>query len=168
MPSILQLDVQQIISQAISFLLLLWALKRFAWRPLLAVLDERRARIERDLRDAALQKEDMSRLQEEYRKRLAVIEEEAREKIQQAVLEGKRVSLEMQDHARTQARAIIAKAQETVELELAKANVTLRDQIAEMAVGVVERILQEKLDTQTDRRLVEAALGELEQRSSPV
>ena len=164
----LQLDVQQIISQALSFLLLLWVLKRFAWRPLLAVLDERRARIERDLRDAALQKEEMSRLQEEYRKRLAVIEDEAREKIQQAVLEGKRVGLEIQDQARTQARAIIAKAQETVELELAKAKVTLRDQVAEMAVGAVERILREKLDAQADRRLVEAALDELEQRPSSV
>lgn len=162
----LALDLQQIVSQAVSFLLLLWVLKRFAWRPLLGMLDQRRARIEQDLQDAARQKEELQRLQEDYRKRIARIEDEARDKIQQAALEGKRVSLEMQEDARAQARAIIAKAQQTVELELAKAAVTLRDQVADMAVSAVERILQGKLDTPTDRRLVEAALGELEQRSS--
>ena len=104
----------------------------------------------------------MERLQEDYQKRLAAIEDESRTKIQQAVIEGKRISGQIQEEARGQAHAIVTKAKETVEMELAKAKVTLRDQIARMTIGATERLLRKKLDEKTDRQLVDAALEELE------
>ncbi len=163
MPEILRLDLQQILSQAISFVLLVAILKRFAWKPLLSVLDQRRARIEEDLRQVAQSKAELARLQADYTKRLTGIEEEARAKIQQAILEGKRVSVEIQEQARAQGSALVTKAKETIELELAKAKVTLRDQMAEMTVDAVERVLRRKLDEKADRHLVDAVLAELEQ-----
>ena len=163
MPPILQLDLQQILSQALSFLLLLWILRRFAWRPLLTILDARRAHIEEELRKVAYSKAEMIRLQQAYQERLAKIEEEARIKIQQAILEGKRISTEIQEQARTQASAVISKSKETVEFELAKAKVVLRDQVAAMTMDAVERILRQKLDAKTDRHVVDAVLDELEQ-----
>ena len=158
----LQLDLQQVLSQAISFVILLWLLRRFAWRPLLAILDERRRHIETTLQDVASKKTELERLQADYAQRLAKIDDEARVKIQQAILEGKRIAIEVQEEARVQARTILAKSKETVELELAKAKVTLRDQLADMTVEAVERVLQQKLDPKTDRALVESALDELE------
>ena len=158
----LQLDLAQVVSQSLSFLLLLWVLKRFAWKPLLAVLDMRRAHIEEELRKTAQGKAEMERLQAEYQRRLSAIEDEARAKIQQAILDGKRISMEIQEQARAQSSAILAKAQDTVELELAKAKVTLRNQVAAMTLEAVERILRQKLDPKTDRQLIEAVLGELE------
>ena len=88
MPAFLQLDLQQIVSQALAFLVLWVVLKRYAWAPLLAVLDARRARIEDDLRKAAERHEEMVRLQQELSGRLSKIEDEARTKIQQAVTDG--------------------------------------------------------------------------------
>lgn len=158
----LELDLQQIVSQALSFLLLLWVLRRFAWRPLLALLDQRRETIEKGLREIAQAKDDAARLQAEYAERLAKIHDEARVKIQEAILEGKRVSLEIQEQARAQGHALLTKSKETVELELAKAKVVLRDQMASMVMDAVERILHQKLDPKTDRQLVEAVLSELE------
>lgn len=163
----LQLDLQQILSQTISFVLLLWILKRFAWRPLLAMLDQRRAHIEEELRQVAQSKAEMTRLQQEYSQRLAKIEDEARAKIQQSVLEGKRIAIEIQEQARTQAQAIMAKSKETIELELAKAKVSLRDQMAGMTLEAVERILRHKLDPKTDRQLVDAVLDEIEKSQLP-
>ena len=165
MPEILQTDLQQIVSQAVSFLVLLWLLKRFAWKPLLAVLDQRRARIEEEFRKIAQSKTEIARLQEEYGQRLAKIEDEARTKIQQAILEGKRIAIEVQEQARAQAQGVMTKAKETVELELAKAKVTLRDQVAAMTMEAVERVLQQKLDAKTDRHVVDTVLDELEQKS---
>ena len=162
MPPILQLDVQQILSQAVSFLLLLWLLRRFAWRPLLTLLDQRRARIEEDLRQAAQHKAELTRLQAEYSQRLATIDEEARTKIQQAILEGKRIAMEIQEHARAQGRDILTKSQETIALELAKARVTLRDQMAAMTIEAVEKILRQKLDEKANRHLVDSVLDDLE------
>ena len=162
MPPILQLDLQQIVSQALSFLLLLFVLRRFAWRPLLTLLDQRRARIEEDLRQGAQQKEELSRLQADYGKRLAMIEEEARTKLQQAILDGKRIAVEIQEQARQHGYALINKSKETIEQELAKAKVTLRDEMAELTASAVERVLRRKLDQAEDRRLIDTVLDELE------
>ena len=162
MPPILQLDLQQILSQAFSFVLLVWVLRRFAWRPLLSALDRRRAGIEEEFRRAAQAQAEVARLQQEYQQRLAKIEEEARAKIQQAILEGKRIAVEIQEQAREQASALMTKSKETIELELAKAKITLRDQMAVMTVEAVERVLRQKLDAKTDRHLVDTVLDELE------
>lgn len=161
----LQLDLQQIVSQALSFLLLLWVLRRFAWRPLLGILDQRRGRIERDLQEAAERKAEMARLQEEYAQRLARIEEEARSKIQQAILEGKRIATDIQEQAREQGATLLTKSKEAVALELAKARVVLRDQIAAMTMDAVERILRQKIDAKTDQQLIGAVLDELEREA---
>ena len=162
MPSFLQPDLQQIISQAVSFLLCLAILKRFAWTPLLGILDARRARIESDLKKAADAKTEMVRLQQDYSHRLAQIEEEARGKIQEAVVEGRRIAADIQEQARAQSTAIIEKSKQTVEQELAKARVMLRDQIARMTIDAAERILRQKLDERTDRQLIDRVLDELE------
>ena len=162
MPAFLQPDLQQVLSQAVSFLLLLWLLRRFAWKPLLTILDARRHRIEEEFRQIAQTKSELARLQEDYGRRLAAIEQEARTKIQQAILEGKRIGGEIQEQAREQGYAILTKSKEAVELELAKARVSLRDQVAQMTIEAVERVLRGKLDAKTDRRLVDEILDELE------
>ena len=161
----LELDVQQIISQALSFLILLWVLRRFAWKPLLGALDARRQHIEDELRKVSESRQEMIRLQTEYAERITKIEDEARDKIQQAVKDGKRIAGEIQEEARGQAHAIITKSKETVELELAKAKVTLRDQVATMTMDAVEKLLHQKLDAKADRKLVETTLDELERSS---
>ena len=163
----LELDWQQILSQSISFIILVLVLKRFAWTPLLTLLDQRRARIEDDLRQVAHSKAELARLQSDYQQRLAKIEEEARTKIQQSILEGKRISIEIQEQAREQGYALLNKSKETIELELAKAKVTLRNQIADMTMAAVERILRRKLDEKADRHLVDTVLDELEKTHTP-
>ena len=162
MPAFLQPDLQQVLSQAISFLLLWWILRALAWKPLLTALDTRRARIEEEFRRIGQSKAELARLQEEYTRRLAAIEDEARTKIQQAILEGKRVASEIQEQARAQSSAALTKSKEAVEMELAKAKVTLRNDVAQMTVDAVERILRRKLDAKADRELVDQILGELE------
>ncbi len=160
----LELDVQQIVSQALSFLILVWVLRRFAWRPLLGALDARRQHIEDELKKVADHREELMRTQQGYEARIAKIDEEARGKIQEAIKDGKRIASEIQEEARAQANRIMTKSKETVELELAKAKVTLRDQVAEMTMNAVERIIHQKLDAKSDRQLVDATLDELERQ----
>ncbi len=149
--------------QIVAFLLFFFLLKRMAWKPLLTMLDDRRARIEEGFRHIAQGKADIERLKQELAKRLATIEDEARTKIQQAVLEGKRIAVEMQEESRAHAKAIITKSKETIDLELAKAKVTLRDQLVDMTVEAVERLLKQKLNAKTDEQLVTSILEELGQ-----
>ena len=158
--------IQELSVQVVGFLLLFVIMRRIAWRPLLMILDQRRARIEEEFRRVAQTKNELARLQEDYGRRLSAIEDEARTKIQQAILEGKRIGGEIQEQAREQGSAILAKSKEAVELELAKARVTLRDQVAEMTLEAVERVLRGKLDAKADRHLVDQILDELERNQT--
>lgn len=162
----LQVELQQVLSQVISFLLLLFVLRKFAWKPILTLLDERQARIKQDLDEANKQKVEMIRLKEDYSTRIAKIEEEARTKIQQSVTDGKRIAMEIQEEARTQAHEIVAKSKETIDLEVAKAKITLRDEVIDMVMRSVEQILGQKLDDKADKRLVDAAIDELEKEAA--
>lgn len=130
------------------------------------MLDRRRAHIEESLRQVARSKEDVARLQADYAQRLAKIEDEARQKIQQAILEGKRISLEIQEQAREQAASAMTKSKEAIELEVAKAKVQLRDHVARLTMDAVEKILRQKVDPKTDRQLVDAVLDDLEREGS--
>jgi len=163
MPPILQLDLQQILSQAVSFMLLVWVLRRFAWRPLLGALDARRQRIEEGFRQVAQSRVELERLQQDVTQRLAKIDDEARAKIQQAILEGKRIAGEIQEQARAQSQVIIAKSKDAIDLELAKAKVTLRDDMAQMTVEAVSKLLRQKVDQKTDEQLIAQILDELGQ-----
>ena len=156
----------QIATNVLGFFLLVVILRKMFWGTILKLLDQRRAHIEEELRQVAQSKAELSRLQTDYRQRLAQIEDEARTKIQESILDGKRIAVEIQEQARQHGYALINKSKETIELELAKAKVTLRDQVAEMTMEALERILRHKLDAKTDRRLVETVLDELEQQSA--
>lgn len=166
MPEILKLVPAEIVSQTISFFVLVFLLKRFAWKPLLGILDQRRSRIEEELRKIAQSKAEMEHLKEDYAKRLSAIEDEARAKLQQAILEGKKAAVEIQEQARNQGYALMNKAKEAIDLELAKAKISLRDQMASMTVDAVERVLRAKVDAKTDRHLVDSVLEELERESA--
>ena len=166
MPPILQLDLQQIVSQALSFLLLVWVLKRFAWKPILRALDARRAQIEAGFREIADGKAQAQRLEQELAQRLGRLDDEARATLQQAILEGKRIALEIQEEARHQAQAILTKSQETIALELAKAKVALRNEIADLTVDAAERLLRQRCDEAADRKLISSIIDELGEAST--
>jgi len=157
----------QIVTNVLGFLLLVFILRRFFWNAVLRILDARRVRIEEGLRSIEQSKQGLERLQQELRERLAKVDDEARARIQQAILEGRRIAVEIQEEARAQAQDLIAKSQETIELELAKAKASLRDELADMAIEAIERLLKHKCDPQTDRALVASVLEELGRSGTP-
>lgn len=157
----------QILTNVLGFLLLVVILRRFFWNAVLRILDARRMRIEEGLRSIEQSKQSIEHLKQDYSQRLAKINDEARAKIQQAILDGRRIATEIQEEARTQAQAVITKSKETIELELAKAKVSLRDQMADMTIEALERLLNQKCDPKADRALVASILEELGQSPAP-
>ena len=153
----------QIVTTVLGFFLLVVFLKKFFWSAILRMLDERRSTIEGRFRQIEQTQATLAGLQETLNRRLTVIDEEARAKIQQAILEGKRIAGEIQEEARAHAQAVIAKSKETIEIELAKAKVSLRDDLADLTVEAATRLLGERCDADADRRLVRSIIDGLEQ-----
>lgn len=156
------LSANEIVAQAISFLLLLTLLRIFAWKKLLKLLDERRERIASEFKKIEDTQAAVDRMKSGYDKKLADIEAESRAKIQEAIAEGKKVSQEIRESARQEARAILDKAQENIENEVAKAKQELKEKVVELTLSTTEKLLKEKITGEKDKKLASDFLDELE------
>jgi F-type H+-transporting ATPase subunit b len=158
----LEIDWGIIVTQIIGFLLALWILKAFAWKPLLKMLDDRRRKIAGDIEDAEKIKSDANGVLEDYQSKLRDIDNEARAKIQESVSEGSRIASEIREQAREESRQILAKSREELSRDIAKARVQLRDDMVDMALKAAEKVISAKLDDSEQRRILDDFLKEVE------
>jgi F-type H+-transporting ATPase subunit b len=152
----------QFVVNILAFVLLLLILKKFAWGALLKLMDDRRARILSEFESIEQARAELEKLKTDYQKRLDRIEEEARAKIQQAVDEGRRVGAEVEESARAHAREVLEKSKEAIALEVAKARIELKEQVVDLAIQATHKVLQQHLDEETDRRMIEAFIKEID------
>lgn len=162
MTQALELDWRIIITQIIGFLLAVWILKAFAWKPLLKMLDDRKQKIIGDINEAENIKSDANKMLDEYQSQLRDIETEARAKIQEAISDGNRIASEIREQARDESRLILAKSREELARDVAKARVQLRDDMASMAVRAAEKIISTELDDSEQKRLLDDFLKEVD------
>ena len=158
--------VGETITQLLAFVIFFWIMKKYAWKPLLNVLDERQKTIEGEFEDIRQKQGKVDRMRSEYEAHLEKIESEARVKIQEAINEGRRVAAELTESARNESIAMKEQAQRNIELEMNKARIELRDKIVSMTVNASERLIREKMDADMSQRLVNAFMDDLEGRSN--
>jgi len=145
----------------IAFGLFLWVVKKFAAGPILGLLDERGATIERAFNDIDSQKAELAKLKAEYDARLARIEQEAQDRRDAAIKEGERVAAELRTEAQTKYAELLEKGREDLAIEVAKARILLRDQFAELATQAAERVVREQLNDTRQRSLIDRYIEDL-------
>ena len=150
----MDISLQQIITHAIGFLITLWILKKFAWKPLLAMIEERREKIAGEFQKIEDEKAEVDKLAAQYEAKLKDIEGERRAKLAEAVTEGKQVAEEIKRNAQAGARKIADKAKAELSLDVAKARVQLKGDMVAMTVAAAEKIIREKLDDAKHRELI--------------
>jgi F-type H+-transporting ATPase subunit b len=148
------IDFKQVITQIDGFLIFLWLIRKYAWGPVLETLEARRAKIVGDLAHAEKEKQDAAALKADLDRQLKGIEAQARQKIQEAVSEGQRIAADIKSDAQNQARARLERAEADIQTERMKAEKTLQEDVAKMAVLGAEKILKKKLDETEQRRLI--------------
>src|SRR3990170_8296691 len=107
----MHLEWQQVITQIIGFLIALWVLKKFAWKPLLRVLEERRERIKSEFGKIEEERKNAQALLQQYQEKLKEIDAKARVRIQEAVNEGRKIAVEIKQQAQAEAKEVLTKAQ---------------------------------------------------------
>ncbi len=158
----MDIEISQILTQIVAFLIMLWILKRYGWKPLLDLLEERRKKIESEFDAIALQKEEANKLNEVYKEKLREIESEARHKIQEAVVHGQKIADEMQAEIQANAKEVMLKAKAEVKEEISRAKNQLKNDLINMSVNIAEKILREKLDEPYHKKLIEEFVKEAE------
>ena len=141
--------------QTIIFILLIFLLKKYAWKPILDAVNEREEGIKNALLSAEKAKEEMASLQSDNEETLKKARaerdsllKEAREIKQQLIDDAK-------NEAQSEAKKIICQAQETIQNEKKAAISDLKNQVASLSIDIAEKVLKEKLsDDKTQMNLV--------------
>jgi F-type H+-transporting ATPase subunit b len=144
----------QLLTTAIGFLCFVWILGKFAWGPILNLLDERRDKIDGDYTAAEKNLADAEQLRGEFELKLADIKTIEREKVQEAVKRGEDIAGGIENKARENAENTRQKAEQDIDLAAHKAQIELRDDVVAMAIGAAEKVIGERLDDDLHRKLI--------------
>ncbi len=155
-----------LITQILGFLIVLWVLKRFAWGPVLAMLESRRRKIASDVDAAKHLRTEAETLRAQYEEQIRAIEAESRQRIQEAVQEGQKIAEEIKATAQADAQRISEKAKADLELEVNKAKATLRSDMVRLSLDAAGRLIGGSLDDEHHRKLVDGFLDDLQKQES--
>ena len=124
-----------IIAQIVNFIILLWILAKFAYKPLLKAMDDRRNRIVKDLDSAEHARKEAETLKLEYANQLKLHDEALAQ-------------------AQKERDALLESGRERVEAEKKKALLDVREQVIALSTEIASRVLQAKLTSEEDQALV--------------
>lgn len=158
----MNIELSQIISQIIAFLIMLWVLKRYAWGPLLQLLDERRDRIQGEFDAIEKEKSDVDALRKSYEEKLKASDVAAKAQAQKELEKARLAAREFEEAAHRRARVIISQASETAEYEANKAMTTLKDDIINLTLSATEAVLKKGLDKEQQKQLVADCIDEVQ------
>jgi len=155
------IDIRLVLTQIIGFLLMVWALRKWAWGPLIGVLEARRAKIAADFAAAERAKAEAGETKSRYEQELRGIEARARQRLLEAVAEGQKVAGEIKTQAQADAVQRLERAQDEIAREREKAKELLKEKVIDLAIRSSEKILRQKLDDPAQRRLAGEFIDEL-------
>ena len=147
--------------QTLLFVLLLLLLKKYAWKPMLAAVNDREEGIRNALDSAEKAKLEMQNLQADNQKLL----KEARSERESMLKEAREIKNKMiedaKDQAKEEAGKLVAQAQASIETEKKAAIAELKSQVANLSIEIAEKVVREELSNKDKQiKLVESMLGE--------
>ena len=149
--------------QALVFLALLWVLRRFLFRPVQQILRAREQEVQKHLDHARDQQSAAEKLRDDLQHRLDSIQEEARRRMREAAEQAKAAHDRTVAEAREHAEKLLQRAASEIDLEKRKAIAELREQVASLALSAASKAIQDGLDEQTQRQIIDRAIAGLEQ-----
>jgi F-type H+-transporting ATPase subunit b len=161
---LLSLDPAVLALQVVAFAILFLVLRRFLFRPLLGVMEQREKEIADALRDGERVKQELARLDQERDRVLVGAREEGRQQVRMAVQEGEQARDRIVKEARDEAQQIRQHGREVVELEREEAMLKLRNQMVDLALLAARKAVLSPLDEAKHRQAVDAFITTLEQQ----
>ena len=160
MENLLSLEPGMLIWTFITFGLLLFILKKVGWKPLLDALENREEGIRSDLQKAEDARSESERLLAEHRKLLQNSEVEARHIIEDARASAESMKQSIVDTANEQARQMTEQAKAEIQREKETALSQLRSEVADLAIYAAAKLLDEELNEERHRKLVDGFIAE--------
>ena len=155
------LDKPHFIAQVISFCIVTFLLYRFAYKPILTVLEERRQRIAEGLANAEKARQELAGAQAKTQEALAQANAQGNKLIEEARATAAKVLEQETQKAIATANEIVAKARQASELELARMKAELRKEVGRLVVATSAKVTGNILTPEQQGRLADETAKEL-------
>src|SRR5215813_5826885 len=149
------------LSQVISFCIVAFLLQRFAYKPILALLEERRRKIEEGQINAEKIKKELAEAEKRYQEILAKANADGQKMIDEARQSAAHVSERKQQEAIAAAEQIISKAREAAAIEHDRTMESLKHELGRLVVETTAKVTEKVLTPDDQRRLQEEAARQL-------
>jgi len=146
------------------FLLVVVVLGKFAWGPILALLQQREEFIHRSLADAKRDREEAETRLKEYAAKIQGARNEAAALVEEARRDAERVREDLRQRARTEADTMIQNAERQIGLQTQRAIQDIRREAVDLSVAIASKIIQRNLTKEDNQRLIDDALKQVETR----
>jgi len=150
----------------LTFLVLLWLLAKFAWRPLLQALENRQEMIRKSLDDAQQAKQELERLNQESARIIREACVEAQSIVAQSRSDGERLREELKQKARAEADTIVRNAERQIQLETGRALQQIRLEAADLSVMIASKLIQRNISKEDNEQLIDQTIQQLERRGN--
>jgi len=151
-------EIGLLVWNTIAFLLLLFLLGKFAWKPIMKAIHEREQSIDDALNKADLAKQEMARLTAQNQDLM----QQARAERDEILKEAKTLKDGILNEAKKQAQAegakLIEKAKIEIENQKKAALAEVKDQVSTLSLEIAERVLRTQLDDKTKQEALVANL----------
>lgn len=152
--------INELIPATIAFLILIFVLVKYAFPPILKMLDERTERIRESLEKAEEARIEAERLLEDYKAQLAEARKEAQTVLAEAKSAAEAMRNEATGRAQAEAETIIEKARVAIEGEKRAAVAELQASVATLTVSVAGKLIGSELSAEDHLKVVEKYLAE--------
>lgn len=155
------IDWFTVIAQVVNFLILVWLLKRFLYRPILNAIDAREKRIAKELADADAKKAEAIQARDEFQLKNEEFDRQRAALLSKATEEAKAERQRFLNDARQAADALSAKRQEMLRNDAYNLNQAISRQTQQEVFAIARKALTDLATTSLEERLAEVFIRRL-------
>ena len=150
-----------IIWTIVTFVCLCIVLAKFAWKPILKILSDREEKIRGALEEADRARSQAAEMIKQNEKNLARAEEEYQKMIREGKAFAEKIKDDIVVKAKQQAQQELERAAEEIQRNVEAAKLQLRSEVADLAIKATEKILEETLDENRQKKLTDSVINKL-------
>ncbi len=155
------IDWKLLIAQVVNFLILLFVLRRFAYRPMLEFLEKRSKTIDDGLQNAKRATEKLIQLEQQEKEVLERAKKEANLLLSEARATAERTSERIVAASRDEAERLLEEARKKIDAEKGLLRAEMRRELANLVLLATEKVVGEKMKDAKDGVLVKEAVERL-------
>jgi len=162
---LVDLTLGTILAQMLNFFILVWILARFAYKPLVSMMQERKERIAKDLADAQAARNEAEQFKADYAAQIANARQEAQQIVEKAVQQAEATTREQLAATREQIEREKERARQDIVNERDRAMNNLRNEVISLSVAMATKVVAKDMDSETNTKLIEDAIAKLDSKT---